>query len=627
MPWIRRLHLPPGAVRCRGYHQAASPKRTHQCGELRAEHAGQRVTVCGWAQPPRKIGAELAFLPLRDATGTAQARHSLRAGDAASHELRAALLAVAPESVVAVEGTVAARPPAARNAAQPSGAVEIDVDALAVLGPAGKVPFSLAPAAAPAAEDLRLRNRFADLRRPALQANLRRRAAAARCVRECLDARGFVEVETPYLFKSTPEGAREFLVPTRDGRAYALAQSPQQYKQMLMAGGVDRYYQIARCFRDEDLRSDRQPEFTQIDLEMSFVVPEDVQAVVQELLFRLWERVAGVDLAARYPAGRFPRMAYEHAMRTYGSDKPDTRLGMEIRDVSRLFGGAALPEGHVMEAFVAKRGAASLSNKEAKEIAAEHKQQVEAGGFAGPARLCKVSETAGWADHVAGANPNVDYAALGEALGGVEPGDLVAFASRPARPFGGATALGRMRLLVGDALVAKGVLKIPDDRFDFLWVEDFPLFSPMEVDDAFLERAGMTNARHLKATHHPFTSPREEDIDLVDTTPEAVRGLHYDIVLNGMEIGGGSIRIHDPALQRHVLSGVLGLDDDAIDRDFGHLLRALASGCPPHGGIALGFDRLMAVLCGSPSIRDVIAFPKTPAGDLLVGSPSPVAGR
>lgn len=605
------------------YHQSASPQRTHTCGELRASHAGQKVTLCGWTMAPRKIGSDLAFLPIRDAFGVAQARHRLLPNDAASVALRERLLALPVETVVCVDGTVEPRPSFARNEAQGTGEVEVDLASLRVLNPAEKLPFSLLDAVKPAGEELRLRYRYADLRRTQLQSNLRRRAAAAACVRQCLDAHGFIEVETPYLFKSTPEGAREFLVPTRQrGHCYALAQSPQQYKQMLMAGGIDRYYQIARCFRDEDLRSDRQPEFTQIDLEMSFVTPLHIQNIIEELIFQLWSLIAGVDLKLRYENGTLPRISYEEAMARYGSDKPDTRLGMQISNITNLLHGA-VSEGHVMEAFVVRGGMSALSNKDLKEVQAALDRQLKSAGMTNTVRIIRITpeRVAGWADNLPGAG-FVDYGAISARLGGISPGDLVVLGSRPARASGGSTAIGRLRLLFGESLLAKGALKLDADRFDFLWVEDFPLFSPLETDDGFLESAGIHNKQHLKSTHHPFTSPREADIALIDSDPQAVRGLHYDLVLNGMEIGGGSIRIHDAELQRHVLRDVLGLSDDAIDRDFGHLLRALASGCPPHGGIALGFDRLMAILCNTPSIRDVIAFPKTVGGDLLVGSPS-----
>lgn len=575
---------------------------------------------------PRKIGSDLAFLPLRDAYGIAQVRHKLAPSNNESAVLREKLLSLPVETVVCVEGTVEPRPSFAQNTEQGTGEVEVNIDELKILNSAEKLPFSLLDMVKPATEEIRLRHRYADLRRTQLQTNLRKRAAAASCIRQCLDSRGFIEVETPYLFKSTPEGAREFLVPTRQqGLFYALAQSPQQYKQMLMAGGIDRYYQIARCFRDEDLRSDRQPEFTQIDLEMSFVTPTDIQDTIEDVVFRLWKQIADVDLASKYPDRQFPRMTYGTAMARYGSDKPDTRLGMEISDVTKCF-GTGVSAGKVVEALVVKNGSSVLSGKAIKDISASLDRQLKSSGLNSTAYLCKIAEgrTEDWADHLHASTSAVDYRALSRQLGGVEAGDLVAIGIRPERPDGGSTATGRLRLLVGEALIAKGALQVPSDRYDFLWVEDFPLFSPLEIDDGFLETAGIHNKRHLKSTHHPFTSPRESDIALVESNPEAVRGLHYDLVLNGMEIGGGSIRIHDAALQRYILREILGLPEEAIERNFGHLLKALASGCPPHGGIALGFDRLMAILCNASSIRDVIAFPKTVGGDLLVGSPAPV---
>jgi aspartyl-tRNA synthetase len=577
--------------------------------------------------PSRKIGADLAFLPLKDAYGVAQVRHKLVEGDEASRAIREELLSLPVESVVCIEGTVEPRPSFARNEGQNTGEVEISLHSLKVLNPAEKLPFtSVLDAVKPPAEEIRLKHRYVDLRRTQLQSNIRKRAVAASGIRSCLDSRGFVEVETPYLFKSTPEGAREFLVPTREkDHYYALAQSPQQYKQMLMVGGIDRYYQIARCFRDEDLRSDRQPEFTQVDLEMSFATPDAIQEVIEELVVSLWKRIAGIDLAERYPGGSFPRMTYADAMARYGSDKPDTRLGMEVVVITQAICAGTLAASQAAEAFVVRKGLTKLSNKDVKEVAAALERQLVSSGLDSTASICKVGEgrATGWADHVFGSNASkVDYVAVSNLLGGVEPGDIVAVGIRPSRPRGGSTAMGRLRLLLGDALAAKRAIDLPADRYDFLWIEDFPLFSPLENDEGFLEAAGIHNKLHLKSTHHPFTSPREADIVLIGSNPEAVRGLHYDLVLNGMEIGGGSIRIHDAELQGHVLRDILGLSEDAIERDFGHLLKALSSGCPPHGGIALGFDRLMAILCNASSIRDVIAFPKTVGGDLLVGSPA-----
>ncbi|KAL1919959.1 uncharacterized protein VTP21DRAFT_1891 [Calcarisporiella thermophila] len=569
------------------------PKRTHNCGELRATNVGDHVVLCGWSQKPRKLSQNLIFLPLRDSFGTTQLVCRTE------NSLKDELLMVSPESVVCAEGIVKRRAIEAVRTDIPTGEIEIELQSLRCLNPADALPFLPTDTKLPS-EEVRLRHRVVDIRRDVLQKNLRKRSHASWVIRDFLMSEGFVEVETPILFKTTPEGAREFLVPTRSvGQFYALNQSPQQYKQMLMAAGVDRYFQIARCFRDEDLRADRQPEFTQVDMELAFSTAEEIQTVVEKLVTKVWQEVSGTRLETP-----FVRMSYDEAMRRYGSDKPDLRFGMEIHDITQFLPRTATFNG-VAEAFVIK-GGASLTGSEIRQL-----QSGQAGAEEAKISAIKVngSDLLGWCSK-SSILRSLDRAVvddLTQALG-VEVGDIVVVGQRKAFLSGGFTSMGRARLQAAEILHRKGLLELNGNRF--LWVIDFPLFTPNESGDGFI------------STHHPFTAPLPEDIGLLATNPAQCRSQHYDLVLNGVEIAGGSVRIHSAELQEFVFENVLKIFKEDQAR-FRHLLDALRSGCPPHGGIALGFDRVMSILCGTQSIRDVIAFPKVASGaDLVVGSPS-----
>jgi aspartyl-tRNA synthetase len=581
-------------------------KRSHHCAQLTKADIGAAVSLSGWIDSIRDHGG-IIFIDLRDRKGVTQVKFDPRA----NAELGARAAHLRPESVATVKGTVVARPEGTVNAAMPTGGIEVDASELEVLNASETPPFPLDDAGGDKVnEDLRLTYRYLDLRRPKMRRNMAVRHRATKSIRDYFDSQDFIEVETPVLFKSTPEGAREYLVPSRThaGQFYALSQSPQQFKQILMVAGVERYFQIARCFRDEDLRADRQMEFTQVDVEASFVDREDIYALFEGMLKKLWKDVLGTDLPTP-----FPRMAYVDAMNRFGVDKPDMRFGFELKDFSETFRASpfkvfqsAVASGGAVKALNAK-GLADLTQGELKALE-EVAKSVGAKGLA----FIKV-EGGEWKSPIVKFFSDAEKAALSAALG-IAEGDMIFFA---AAPWDKACAiLGRIRLEVAALLQSRGRLEVRADDWRFLWVVDFPLMSFDEQEKRYV------------ATHHPFTAPVPEDADLLDSNPRAVRGQHYDVVLNGTELGGGSIRIHKPDVQKKVFEDVLKIPAEMVESRFGYLLRAFTYGAPPHGGIAFGLDRLVALLCGTTSIRDVIAFPKTQKGqDLMAGSPTPVTAR
>ncbi len=576
---------------------SANPYRTHHCGQLRAADAGQTVTLAGWVASNRDHHGVI-FIDLRDREGVTQVvfRPEENAEAAtASHALRR-------EDVISVRGRVAKRLTGTENSRLATGDIELVADALTVLNKAETPPFPLD--AEVANEDLRLAHRYLDLRRPRLARNIQTRHRVVKTVRDYLDDKGFLEIETPILSKSTPEGARDFLVPSRlqPGAWYALPQAPQQYKQLLMVGGMDKYFQIAKCFRDEDLRADRQPEFTQIDVEASFVERDDILALVEGMLADVFKATRGVDVPLP-----FPRLTYAEAMNRYGSDKPDTRFGVELTDLSEVFAqsqfkvfAGALSAGGVVKAINAK-GFAGVTTGQIEELT-KMAQSYGAKGLA----FIKV-ENGEWKSPIVKFFSAAEKAALTGKLG-IEEGDLILFGADKWDTV--VEVLGRIRLRVAE------IMKLVTDpeRLDFLWVTDFPLLAWSAEDNKW------------NAVHHPFTRPLLEDEHLLDS-PETygqARAAAYDVVLNGFEIGGGSIRIHEPVLQAKLFD-VLGINAEQQAKQFGHILKAFSFGAPPHGGIALGVDRIVMLICGETSIRDVMAFPKNNRGqDLMSQSPSDV---
>lgn len=580
-------------------------KRTHHCNELRIEHVGQVVTLCGWVHSRRDLGGVI-FIDVRDREGRTQAVFDPSLLPQNVFDLAASLR---NESVIRLSGKVRKRPDGTDNPKIATGQIEVVAAELEVLNQADPLPFQIddPDSAAKVNEEMRLRYRYLDLRRPEMARNIRLRHKLAAATRRYFDENGFIEVETPMLFKSTPEGAREFIVPcrTNPGQFYALPQSPQQFKQILMVAGIERYFQLARCFRDEDLRADRQPEFTQIDVEMSFVEREDVYALIEGLLKVLWKEALGIDVATP-----FPRMPYSEAMNRFGIDKPDTRFGLELVDLSddfrtssfRLFSGA-VASGGVVKALNAKGLACATQGQ--LETMTGIATEAGAKGLA----FIKV-ENGEWKSPIVKFFTPAEKETLQRRLG-IEEGDLILFAVGEWTM--ACEILGRIRLYAAEVLKGQGKLAIPENRYDFLWVVDFPLLSFDKEQNRWY------------SSHHPFTAPVPEDIPLLTSEPRKVRGQHYDIVVNGVELGGGSIRIHRPDVQKTVFEDVLQIPPDIARARFGYMLEAFHYGAPPHGGIALGFDRLVAMLCGTSSIRDVIAFPKTSKGTcLMTDSPGPV---
>ena len=578
--------------------------RTHRNGELRLSHAGETVRLSGWCRKIRNLGS-LVFLDLRDRWGVVQL---VANEETASPELLAKLRSVRGEFVLAAEGRVAEREQ--KNPQMPTGEIEVRLTDLKILNTAQTPPIPVEDAhegSQEANEDLRLKYRFLDLRRASLQRNLILRSEAANIIRNYFRAHDFIEIETPILTNSSPEGARDYLVPSRvhPGEFFALPQSPQLFKQLLQVSGFERYIQICRCFRDEDLRADRQPEFTQVDVEMSFVRQEDVQGIIEGLMVEL------APLAGQSVAGPFPRLSFRDAMEWYGSDKPDLRCALKLQDATDLFAGsefnlfrAAADSGgqrRVRAVFYPGEAAGAMSRKQLDELG-EAAKHLGAGGLPyvkwGKDGLASSFKKFITPELEAALKARFQVMAEGLLLFAVGTDDQTS------------KVLGDLR-----TRVARPLGLLDESRFEFLWVVDFPLLEWSEEDRRFV------------ACHHPFTSPHPEDMDLLETNPGACRAVAYDLVLNGYEVGGGSIRIHDAETQGRMFRAI-GIGEAEARAKFGHLLNALSFGAPPHGGLALGLDRLVMLLAGTDNIREVIAFPKTAqARCLMTNAPSPVAPR
>jgi aspartyl-tRNA synthetase len=573
--------------------------RTHHCGALRKTDAGSRATLCGWVDSRRDHGG-LVFIDLRDRNGVTQVvfrpeEHAEAA--TAAHGLRS-------EDVVQVSGTVAPRLTGTENSKLATGEIEVVADTLVILNKADVLPFPLDEESVN--EDLRLEHRYLDLRRPAMVRNLTVRHKIIKATRDYFDGQGFLEIETPVLSKSTPEGAREFLVPSRifPGSFYALSQSPQQYKQLLMVAGVEKYFQIAKCFRDEDPRADRITELTQIDLEASFIRPDDIYTLIEGLLVEVFRAARGIEIPTP-----FERLTYAEAMNRYGSDKPDRRFGLELVDLADVFGESqfkvfrgALDSGGVVKAINAK-GFAGITTGQIENLT-ELAKQYGAKGLA----FIKV-ENGEWKSPIVKFFSDAEKAAITERLA-IEEGDLILFGADTWDTV--CNVLGRIRLRVAEIMK---LIKDPSE-LNFLWVVDFPLLAYSAEDQKW------------NAVHHPFTRPKAEDVPLIEAGEYGkVRAEAYDVVLNGVEIGGGSIRIHEADIQSKMFS-VLGISPEKQQLLFPHLLKAFKFGAPPHGGVALGVDRLVMLAVGTENIRDVVAFPKNNRGeDLMMNSPSAAEPR
>ncbi len=574
-----------------------SMRRTHHLNELVAADVGKEVVLMGWVQRRRDHGGVI-FVDLRDREGITQVVFN-PAVDPVVHEKARV---IRNEYVLGVRGRVENRPEGMINPNLKTGEIEVSVHELKILNHAETPPFMIEDTL-DASELIRLKNRHIDLRRPPLQKNIIMRHRAAMTVRRFLDTNGFLEIETPFLTRSTPEGARDYLVPSRvnPGQFYALPQSPQIFKQLLMVAGYDRYFQIVRCFRDEDLRADRQPEFTQIDMEMSFVGEADVMGISENMMAALFSELLGRKL--KLP---FPRLKYPEAIGRYGLDKPDLRFGLELKDVSDIVAGSgfklfaeAVAKGGIVKALNAK-GCIDFSRKEIDDLT-DLAAVYQAKGLA----WIKVKENA-WQSPIAKFFTDAEKDALTDRIE-MKPGDLVFFVADQAMVVN--EALGHLRNHLGHRLNL-----IDKSEFSFVWVTEFPLLEYDQIE------------KRYQALHHPFTAPFEEEYQLLENDPLAVRSRAYDLVLNGSEIGGGSIRTHQKSIQERVFKA-LGMDEAAFGEKFGFLLSALESGAPPHGGIAFGFDRLVMILCGQSSIRDVIAFPKTQKASCLLTDAPSTAGQ
>ena len=574
-------------------------KRSGYCGDIGPERIGQEITLMGWVGRRRDLGG-LVFIDLRDRAGIVQVVFNPEY----NQEAHTKASSLRNEYVIAIKGKVAERPKGTENPDLKTGKIEVQVKELIILNESNPLPFPI-DEEGEAAENLRLKYRYMDLRRPKMQRNLILRDRAAQAVRNYFHHQGFLEIETPFLTKSTPEGARDYLVPSRvnPGQFYALPQSPQLFKQLLMISGYDRYFQIVKCFRDEDLRADRQPEFTQIDIEMSFIDREDIYATMEGMVKALFKETLGLDLNPP-----FARLSYDDAMAKYGADNPDVRFGLEMTDVSDILKktefkafGDVLQRGGIIKAIQVDK---DLSRKDLDNLH-EFARGLGAKGLS----WVKVSPE-GWANvsgPLAKFLSEEERSGLGKAMNPA-PGNILLFMADSAKVVN--DVLGRVRLQLGRQLNL-----IPKGVFNFVWITDFPL---LEYDEG---------EKRWTAKHHPFTSPLDEDLPYLSTDPGRVRAKAYDLVLNGSEVGGGSLRIYRREVQSQLFQ-TLGIGSEEAKEKFGFLLEALEFGAPPHGGIAFGFDRLVMILCGAESIREVIAFPKTQkATDLMTEAPSSVDSR